>query len=560
MIRKHSIPQLLVTGSLLLSSFRLLALEGGSTGDEAQWKSAPPVKQPSAQERAQEVKAREEAIQKDIERLTARMQRTASAADQQKLRDEVKRILAHHGWCDQIEQAFIKGSLEAFQKGQSEMPQGLLDALVQFDRDLKARGIDLIIMPSSPKIHYEAHRLVDGIDEQTEIWPGWTNMTLQLLEQDIEVIDTVDEFRKAAGGEVPVTWINEPHTGPEGRRIFGEALAKRLQRYEFARELAAKPQAYQLEVKDKTGAKMVTLLNNRGWINERWWEKTNRGRKPFPYDDPQAVDAGLKVKNKNHKGWVYVYPPLTPTIIDDLKQMNYKYYTLSGSADISEYGRLDMAFIGDSQLHTAVLGSGLPAMMDAAVNGRFRWGSKSWSGFSPPEIFLEVIPEEVPQPRVVVMWLLSNKFNASKKSKMAPRPLPPVQKGDAVAAADAIPEQSFSATVEILEVPARRNPRELEYSEALNHFPAKIKSGPFAGQEIGIRSWSMVDSTLMEPAFAIKPGTKIQVTLLPWQEATQKNKGISQHMVFNDSDQDLLIPVFWISAGALSPKALQLKP
>ena len=63
---------------------------------------------------------------------------------------------------------------------------------------------------------------------------------------------------------------------------------------------------------------MVTLLNNRAWINERW-HKTHR-RKPFPYDDPQAVDAGLKVRNKDFKGWVYVYPPTSPSIIDDLKK------------------------------------------------------------------------------------------------------------------------------------------------------------------------------------------------------------------------------------------------
>lgn len=542
--------------SAALPFLSFAGLEGGNTGTEPEWKSAPPIKQPTASERAQEVNARKTAIEADIARLKARMQKTASSSDQQKLKSEVDRIYKTHGWCPKLETAFGKGSLEAFQKDQTKMDPKTLQAFIQFDRDMKARGIDLILMPGAPKIVYEGHRLVPGMDATTEVWPGWTNMAIQLLENDVEVIDTVEEFRKAAGSKIPVTWINEPHTGPMGRKIFGEALAKRLQRYAFSRELQAKPKAFTYTERKKTGAKMVTLLNNRAWINERWWEKTNRGRKPFPYDDPQAVDAGLKTRNKNHKGWVYVYPPLTPTIIEDLKKLEYAYYHLQGKPSVKEYGRLDLAMIGDSQLHTAVLGSGLPAIIQAETNGLYRWGSKSWSGFSAPDIFLEVIPTSVPQPRVVVMWFLPNKF-FSKKPYTA-KSMPPVKGGKQVAAAAGVPEGNFTATVEILSVPNRRNPRNLSYSEALNHFPAVVKDGPFAGQEIGIRSWSMVDSELMEPAFAIKKGTKIKVSLMPWEDATKKFKGISQHMVFNDSDQDLLIPIFWISGGKLSAKDLKV--
>ena len=287
---------------------------------------------------------------------------------------------------------------------------------------MKARGIDLIIIPGVPKLVYKSHLLVDGIDPQAEIWPGWTEMTLQLLENDIEVIDTVEEFRAAAGGDVPVTWINEPHTGSEGRKIYGELLAERLQRYEFARKAQAKPPALSYVKKEKTGAKMVTLLNNRGWINERWWDKTNRGRKPFPYDDPQAVDAGLKVKNKNHKGWVYVYPPLTPTIIDDLKNIKFNYYDLKGKMSVKEHGSLDIAFIGDSQLHTSVLGASLPGSSMAGINAQVRWGSKSWSGFSPPDIFLDVIPTTVAQPRVVVMYFYQINFSTAVRKTLSPNP------------------------------------------------------------------------------------------------------------------------------------------
>ena len=48
-------------------------------------------------------------------------------------------------------------------------------------------------MPGVPKLVYKSHLLVDGVDKEAEVWPGWTEMTLQLLENDIEVIDTVSE-------------------------------------------------------------------------------------------------------------------------------------------------------------------------------------------------------------------------------------------------------------------------------------------------------------------------------------------------------------------------------
>ena len=154
------------------------------------------------------------------------------------------------------------------------------------------------------------------------------------------------------------------------------------------------------------------------------------------------------------------------------------------------------------------------------------------------------------------MTFLPGKFYAKKDFK--PKPMPAVQGGQQVASDSTIPNKTFSATVEIKGVPKRRDPTKLEYDEALNHFPAIIVDGPFAGQEIGMRSWSMYGGDLRDPAFDIKVGSKLKVTLMPWQEATQKTEGLANHMVFNDSDQDLLIPVFWVSKGKLSAKSLKV--
>ena len=273
-------------------------LEGGLTGQDPIWKKAPPVQQPTDAERAKEVAAREAAMKADIARLKERMSKTPSASDKKLIDDKLQVIYDTKGWSEESKTAYELGAIEMYQQGQTELPAETLEAFVQFNKDMKARGIDLILLPATPKLNYESHLLFDGVDAKTEVWPGWSNMMVQLLEHDIEVIDTVDEFRAAASGKVPVVWKNDGHTGPEGRRIMGEALAKRLQRYEFARTLQAKPKAWEIVEKERTGTAMVTLLNNRAWINERWWEKTETRRNgtPFPYDDPQAVDAGLRVK------------------------------------------------------------------------------------------------------------------------------------------------------------------------------------------------------------------------------------------------------------------------
>ena len=139
-----------------------------------------------------------------------------------------------------------------------------------------------------------------------------------------------------------------------------------------------------------------------------------------------------------------------------MKETTFGFYeTTRAKTKIEEYGNLDLALIGDSQLHTAVFGTGLPGIVQSELNGQFRWGSKSWSGFSPPDIFLEVIPTDVPQPRVVAMWFLPSKFWAKAKGKYKAKPMPAVSGGKQVESSSEVPNEVFTATVEIPSVVQR---------------------------------------------------------------------------------------------------------
>ena len=307
---------------------------------------------------------------------------------------------------------------------------------------------------------------------------------------------------------------------------------------------------------------MITLRFNRAWLTETGWSKRKKNT-PFPYDDPQTLKANMPgKKGKNDKGYVYVKPPLKPSAITDL--MNTTFTTLlakSKKMNTKDHGSLDLVMVGDSQLHTPVFGSGFPDIISAELNGMFRWGSKSWSGFDVPDIFLEVVPPSAPLPRVVVLTFLPNKFYQGKKAgKLNPKPLPPVSgtPSSSNGSDSAVPDQAFTARVKITGVPKRRNPEELEYREALNHYPAVVSSGPYKGQEIGIRSWSMYDAQLRDKAFDLKPGTTIRVSVDSMERSDEKTKNLSNHMVFNDSEQDLLIPIFWVTKGPLAPKSLKI--
>ena len=150
------------------------------------------------------------------------------------------------------------------------------------------------------------------------------------------------------------------------------------------------------------------------------------------------ADANLVEFPPSRKGGpTALHPDAPQDMVDRLKNKTFTYLNLSSQANLPKI--TDLVMIGDSQLHSAVYGSGLPAFYMNAIGAQFRWGSKSWGGFSPPEIYLDVVPNDAVQPRVVVLSVLPKYFWHSydhrsgeineEANKYKPRPLPPLQDG-----------------------------------------------------------------------------------------------------------------------------------
>ena len=229
---------------------------------------------------------------------------------------------------------------------------------LQLKKDLAARGADMIIMPFAPNPQYAGHLLVDGIEADQDYYPGWSEMVIQLLENDIEVIDTVTEFRQAAGSEVQLAWPNDFHTASLGRQIAAKALAERLQRYDFARELAPNKDKWKTTQKS-TNCKKTRITTVNGAIGRFRTSQVAEGARTWPSKRPNTVMA-LK-------------PDAPPNLMDEVEKVQVNYLEISGPKDTSLM-RTDFVMIGDSQLHSAVYGAGLPAFIMSEVGGIFPLG------------------------------------------------------------------------------------------------------------------------------------------------------------------------------------------
>jgi hypothetical protein len=549
----HWITTVAVAIALLIQAPGLAALEGGSTSASAEWKAVQALPKPSKATRAAELAARQEAIATDIQRLEARLSTVPPESKMAELKKKLQQLHDNYGWEPQSEMVYGRRSIEPMLKGQRTMPKNLLSAFIQLDRDLKDRGIDLIIMPLVPTPHFHAHTLVDGIGPNQDYYPGWTEMTIEMLKSDLEVIDTVEEFRMEAENDVLVSWANDFHTGSLGRQIAAKALAQRLQRYGFAKELANNTDQWKTTTKQRTGAMFPQrIITVNGAFTQ--WKKSRISELP----------PGTKTYPRKHPGKVAILKKDAPDIESHMKNRQFRIIQIAGPQS-NDLRRTEVVLIGDSQLHSSIYGSGLPAFIMAEAGGLFRWGSKSWSGFSPPEIYREVVPDTAVQPRVVVLTFLPKYFwhqydkkgNIDEKAnKYKPRPLPPIGKNKTDTAGNDPTTMQAQVKITRLSGKPTNDPSTLDYDEALMHVAGVIENGPLKGREIGLRYWILYKGAWTKADKALRIGQTINLTLTHWDTVTAADGSLAQHQIFDDTEQDFDVPIYWVSDGSLAPDSV----
>ncbi len=540
-MKTYLIPMLLSSAIL---PFQAKALEGGLTTTSTNWtrNPVPSMTRPSKEVRQQELAQRAKDMEAQKRALQARLKQVPDAATMAKVQKKLKEIYDNNGWVPELEVVFGLRDLEPMMKGQGTLNPGLLAGYKQFQKDLKERDIDLIVLPYPAIPHFTTHVLVDGVDPMDEIYPGYTEMLLTFLENDIEVVDFITEFRQAAGGKIDVHWPNDSHVGSLGRQISARKLAERLQRYDFARDRSEGKNPIDYTEVSWTGAKT-------GWSQYLLNARITGNNKKDPLKSTNIPDV-MPILAKRPMTRVQVTYP------DGKNKKNPH-----GRSNPASYGFEDLVLLGDSQLHTAVWGSGMPEFVWAELDGICRWGSKSWSGFSLPEIYLETVPNKAEaQPRVVVVFHLFFKLPAKEDSlqKYKPKALPPMKGELAEGAPGTLP---FNARVKVTKFSKPKDPNSVDYKEALMQAEALVTEGPLAGTVVGLRHEVMHEGRLSKQ---FEKGGKPRVfnqeanyRLVPWEMAVKKDPSLGTIMVYDDTDLDLAAPIFWVEQGPLNRRAMR---
>ena len=169
------------------------ALEGGVTSDEG-WDNSTENQPFTEEQRAAELKQREEDIAADIARLKKRLETAPSPELTEQLNIKLKEVIEAKGLVKEQNRVYGVRDIELIVKGMDKVDPNMLACIIQLKNDLAERGIDFIFMPLPPTPHVYSHDLVDGIDASMDYTPGWTKMLLEFLENDVEIIDPIEEF------------------------------------------------------------------------------------------------------------------------------------------------------------------------------------------------------------------------------------------------------------------------------------------------------------------------------------------------------------------------------
>ena len=49
----------------------------------------------------------------------------------------------------------------------------------------------------------------------------------------------------------------------------------------------------------------------------------------------------------------------------------------------------------------------------------------------------------------------------------------------------------------------------------------------------------------------IRPGTTLKLKMRAWDKVTEKDLELAQHQVFNDTEQNFMVPIYWAADGKL---------
>ena len=178
----------------------------------------------------------------------------------------------------------VGGDLERQPKGKNPLP-----IIVQFKKELEARGVDFLFVPVPTK----AEIFPDELDPRHKdlvgrvVNPYERKLLLDLGAAGVEVVDLLPTFLAAragrgTAGEEPLYQRQDTHWTDRGLRLAAEQIAARIRRYPWYPELARHAQTF---------TSKATTFTRYGDLHSRLPESEKRRYKPETLAAHQIVRA-----------------------------------------------------------------------------------------------------------------------------------------------------------------------------------------------------------------------------------------------------------------------------
>lgn len=371
-----------------------------------------------------------------------------------------------------------------------------LDVLITFNKALKEKGIDLIVLPVPSHPHIYTYRLLDNTNPELEIWPAYINGMITLLENDVEVLEITDDFRKYKEETLLLMHKYNHHWSSAGIKIAVKELSKRLLRYSWC-----------IANSEETGrfvSQYIDIEVNCGLIGENGIPPAEI---PFPDVDkykkpPTTIETMIQVTDLQKEDVGYSIDPVF----------------LIGDSNVDHLGGYPTG-CGFQNLLSEELGFPVPYRGQAQVGGNLA-----------AYLYSKLYSSIYPQPDVIILIIRQPRLG-SDNWIMPILPLP-----DSIITDDTTPEKPkvYYFGGKVISVSTPPNPDIALYSDALTVTEFEVESNLEKEIIQGIH-WVMKDHVLLEGADIKKPefywfeGSS-------WVDVMKFDKKLSSIMLINDSD------------------------
>ena len=245
-----------------------------------------------------------------------------------------------------------------------------MTSIIQFDRQLKERGVQLIVVPVPNSSQVYAHQLSNGINLEDVVWHPWAYMIEKLLEYDVEVLDLLDLFKAYSGDNTVLNYIDH-HWGQAGLDIVGRELGQRFERFDFDGSYYLDPQKFDVK---RISVNMPNLIP--------YWDKLDEGY----------------IRSKMNIGMKYDTVGIT--------------YEGSVIQPVSTFEQSPVLLMGDSFVpHLAESSSGIYAHLAYYTHILPYAISQNAGAAKPPAWYMRYIAGKGKEPKVVIWEIYGSAFN-----------------------------------------------------------------------------------------------------------------------------------------------------